>query len=420
MERWIAKVIALAVMFLLPFVFTLMPLKVSGYFAKKGAAGRKFLSCLMCFGGGVFLATFLLHMAPESRDLVHRHILVPYGFNYPLADLLMGAGFFIVLYIEKIVIKANKNKQKRKMRQRREQCMQFNKLAQYSPATQYPVEFANAAKKTANGKCECSVCDTDCDCEGGLNTQAKEDLQTQSNGHVIKQNVSKCPLLGTGECCNDPVELRMQDTSNGVNDDEAITIIGVRPSNDPEENEELDAHNTRSLVLLLALSLHRIFEGMTLGLQQSIFAVFSLLGAVMCHEVVIGFSLGLQFVKNNLSTKRAFLSCFLVSLILPGGAAVGMVIVEFGDSGATLDMANGVLQSIATGTFIYVTFFEILQEEIGGHDTSILKITSVLVGFIVMALITLVPENTDFPTNFENATASTTTTESVMLVTTMT
>ena len=70
MKRWEAKVLALVGVFLLPFFFTVLPIKVASFFEKYGAKGQKMLSALMCFGGGVFLATFLLHMGPEVSKLL--------------------------------------------------------------------------------------------------------------------------------------------------------------------------------------------------------------------------------------------------------------------------------------------------------------------------------------------------------------
>ncbi len=62
----------------------------------------------------------------------------------------------------------------------------------------------------------------------------------------------------------------------------------------PEEHVGHEHHSTRSIILILALSLHRVFEGMSIGLQQNVQNTGSLFLAVMCHETVIGFSLGLQ------------------------------------------------------------------------------------------------------------------------------
>ena len=86
-----------------------------------------------------------------------------------------------------------------------------------------------------------------------------------------------------------------------------------------------DAHSNRSLILLVALSFHRIFEGMSIGLQHTTSHVLRLFAAVMCHEAAIGFSLGLQFVKNRWSSRRVVLACFLCSLIMPLGVIIGTV-----------------------------------------------------------------------------------------------
>jgi len=70
---------------------------------------------------------------------------------------------------------------------------------------------------------------------------------------------------------------------------------------------------------------------------------------------------------------------------------VGMVMSEVGRPTAAMGIVDGVLQAFATGTFIFVTFFEILQEEIDPRDTSISKVTSALAGFIVMSLLIMIP-----------------------------
>jgi len=151
-------------------------------------------------------------------------------------------------------------------------------------------------------------------------------------------------------------------------------------------------HATRSLVLILALSLHRIFEGMSIGLQQTVTSVVSLFGAVMCHEMVIGFSLGLQFVRSGFALRRLLVTSLVCSLIMPLGVFIGLVMTEIQSGGSNIDIANGLLQAIAMGTFIYVTFFEILQEEVDSEDTSIGKIVCIAAGFAIMALLDLIPE----------------------------
>ena len=61
MQRYVAKIITLGLIFIIPFICTLLPYKLHGIFEKKGEKGKKILSCLMCFGGGVFFVA-ILHM----------------------------------------------------------------------------------------------------------------------------------------------------------------------------------------------------------------------------------------------------------------------------------------------------------------------------------------------------------------------
>jgi len=74
-----------------------------------------------------------------------------------------------------------------------------------------------------------------------------------------------------------------------------------------------------------------------------------------------------------------------------------MAMSEAGRPTTAMGIVDGVLQAFATGTFIFVTFFEILQEEIDPRDTSISKVLSALTGFIVMSLLIMIPVEPESP-----------------------
>lgn len=211
-------------------------------------------------------------------------------------------------------------------------------------------------------------------------------------------------MAGTGECCNDPplankdmsqkekqIVITMKVDDNPLNH----SIINASTAEMDSENHAGHHHATRSLILILALSLHRIFEGMSIGLQVSVTNVASLFIAVMCHETVIGFSLGLQFIKSGFKLHRLLVTSLVCSSIMPVGVLIGLSMTETGSDASYVEIANGILQAIAMGTFIYVTFFEILQEQIDPEDTSLSKIVCIAAGFVMMALLDLIPEEQD-------------------------
>lgn len=362
MQRLVAKILAGIGVFVIPLVCTLIPIKMGNYFMKKGNTGKRALSCLMCFGGGVFFATFMLHMTPEVRNILEAALITPNHIEYPLAEFLMAAGFFVVLLIEKLALSMHEKAQTRKHKkchdcpftEPRGDCP-FNEEEGKNDtcAPNHLIDVEDLGNNLPNKGIKLQPCDS-CECGGDCESK------------TVEPPAEKHKMI-------DP------------------PVVTVQPMEEFMEQEAAH-HASRSLVLVIALSLHRIFEGMSIGLKYTTVGVWNLFIAVLCHETVIGFSLGLQFVRNRFSDKRNMLYCCLVSLIMPVGVAIGTALVESGGSSNGLDIVNGVLQAISTGTFIYVTFFEILQDEITHADHDMGKVFSLMVGFTVMAGLVAIPE----------------------------
>ncbi len=59
------------------------------------------LDIMTCFGGGVLFGTYLITMTPEVRMLLEHG--VSHDIDYPLPEVLTGLGFFMMLFVEKLV-----------------------------------------------------------------------------------------------------------------------------------------------------------------------------------------------------------------------------------------------------------------------------------------------------------------------------
>lgn len=135
--------------------------------------------------------------------------------------------------------------------------------------------------------------------------------------------------------------------------------------------------------LVLALSAHSVFEGLALGLQEDGAKLGSLFIGVAIHETLAAVALGVSVAKAALLMKDAVKLAVTVSLMIPLGIGVGMGI----QTAQTLagGIVSVVLQGMAAGTFLFVTFFEILSRELEDKQDRLLKVLFLIVGYGLLA-----------------------------------
>nr|AAI13770.1 Solute carrier family 39 (zinc transporter), member 2 [Mus musculus] len=144
----------------------------------------------------------------------------------------------------------------------------------------------------------------------------------------------------------------------------------------------------RALVLLLSLSFHSVFEGLAVGLQATVAATIQLCVAVLAHKGLVVFSVGLRLGKIGTGPRWTTFCILSLALMSPVGLALGLTVAG-GASGQTQGLAQAVLEGIAAGTFLYVTFLEILPRELACPEAPLAKYSCVAAGFAFMALIAL-------------------------------
>ncbi|CAD7684480.1 unnamed protein product [Nyctereutes procyonoides] len=143
-----------------------------------------------------------------------------------------------------------------------------------------------------------------------------------------------------------------------------------------------------SLVLLLSLSFHSVFEGLAVGLQPTVAATVQLCLAVLAHKGLVVFGVGLRLVRRGAGARWAALSILSLALMSPVGLVLGLAATE-GDPQGGRGLAQAVLEGVAAGTFLYVTFLEVLPRELASPEAPLLKWGCVAAGFAFMAFIAL-------------------------------
>ncbi|XP_004609565.2 zinc transporter ZIP2 isoform X2 [Sorex araneus] len=144
----------------------------------------------------------------------------------------------------------------------------------------------------------------------------------------------------------------------------------------------------RALVLLLSLSFHSVFEGLAVGLQPTIAMTVQLCLAVLAHKGLVVFGVGLRLVQIGTRARWAMVSIVSLALMSPLGLAIGLAVAQ-GDMQGGRGLAQAVLEGVAAGTFLYVTFLEILPRELAAPESPLAKWGCVAAGFTFMAFIAL-------------------------------
>lgn len=103
-----------------------------------------------------------------------------------------------------------------------------------------------------------------------------------------------------------------------------------------------------------------------------------MLGAVSAHKLVIAFCIGVELIATRTKTWLTIVYITTFAFVSPLGIGIGLILV--GGEGAATQVASAVLQGLASGTLVYVIFFEIWK----GDRSGILQYIASLFGFFLM------------------------------------
>ncbi|KAL4715986.1 hypothetical protein ACJJTC_013286 [Scirpophaga incertulas] len=331
----LAKGVSMAVLFCASMICGLAPLLISrrlNLVSAKEASTLKntnrVVMTLLSFGGGVLLSTTFLHLMPEIQENVA--YLQSAGrlaeFDFPLTPLLTCCGFFIMYLVEELVHMYIHSRER--------------KNGQAAPLVRNLSVRRSGVARSDNGG-QRSVTNSTADLIDSDSIK-KQDIETDHHHHHHHHSQHSHSHM--------PTELG----------DDVTSAL-------------------RGLLIVLALSIHELFEGLAVGLESSTQNVWYMLGAVSAHKLVIAFCIGVELIATNTKTVLSIVYIITFALVSPLGIGIGIILV--GGEGATAaGVYSVVLQGLASGTLLYVIFFEIWK----GDRTGILQFVASIVGFFLM------------------------------------
>ncbi|XP_075166017.1 zinc transporter ZIP3-like [Haematobia irritans] len=382
----IAKCAAMVCLFCATILFGCIPFILNYWLKwtekKPDSRSAHIVQYLLYFGGGVLLATTFIHLLPEVQEVVeHLQECGNIGeTRFALAETLMCAGFFLMYLIEECVHSyLHRHKSGKKSRKddvsaafERGHSVRNSVLVRGSKKSKHSQNSCNNSGETLpvtdnsvyeNSKYHVSTLTVDTlidpNCSG-----KHSDLQLQTNGDGGKRSSSS-------SACNTPKHHHEHNHENGHGHSHMPL--------DQNVNDGTVSSSLRGLGIVLALSLHEVFEGLAIGLEDSTSSVWFLFGAVSAHKLVLAFCVGVELIVARTRPILAAIYTVTFAIVSPIGVGIGLG-VSHNSSTSEDTLLSAVLQGIACGTLLYVVFFEILSK----HHAGLGAFLAMLIGFGLM------------------------------------
>jgi len=375
----VTKVVVLILLGTIKLVFGLAPLVLARVFKKKrnnnnGYWVKKFIGSVLCIGGGVLLSTVFIHMLKEVRESMDRATILgmlPKEADYPFAELIICMGFLLILLIESVVHKFFGG------HGHGHGHGSSSSDAKNDDFLDSPQEITVKIPRVAGSH---HVFDNPAFSEESPRNEGPETIQPSSEASPYFSNKR---VEATGSMLNLP--------SNSFNS--TTDSLAIKHSKTPSKSKQArDSRkllsSVRGFLVVLALSVHSLFEGMAVGLEETSGGVWQLFLAITIHSIAIVFCIGTEMVSSGTRQARIITSMVVLSVVTPVGVVMGLLLTLHAqtETGAHV-LLVGVLQGVAGGTLLYITFFEVLsRDKLAKYGMSgMVGALVIMLGFTVMA-----------------------------------
>ena len=132
-------------------------------------------------------------------------------------------------------------------------------------------------------------------------------------------------------------------------------------------------------VLMIALSVHSVFEGLALGISDQESDVLNMALAILIHKGAASSSLGISLVKTFPDDfKLCRWLVFTFSCATPLGVILGIILAGQGT------IYGIIFSSLAAGTFVYIGCSEVVVEEFSMEGLRFVKLLFFLLGATII------------------------------------
>ncbi|XP_046406515.1 zinc transporter ZIP3-like [Ischnura elegans] len=363
MEATLLKILCMVILFIILSTCGLIPVvavwksKITNF----SEITSTLISLCNCLAGGVFLGMCFLGLFPYVREKFDE-ILVELNVktSFPVAEFVVILSFILFLFIEQTLLVFRGNK---------ESCDISGGNISLKMSDIEDSDFRENRKKCAD--------------ESRIRLLESESPDRECfDGKSKEETVN--PLTSSSPCLSTKKTSALGQQCGNFNSSRAISSLGGHNHCDLVYVFQKDS-SMRNLIFLFAVSIHSLFEGMALGLQTDTVKILHLFLAVLIHESLVAFALGVNVAKYNLGLLTSLKYIVLVTGSIPVGIIIGILCGTA--TGLYGKIISGLFQGLAAGIFIHVTFMELLPEEFLSHKNRIYKVLFFFLGFLCMAIV---------------------------------
>lgn len=324
------KVGALLFMAAATIIVALIPIYVRNKISSSSSRKRRerLLSVLLCFGAGNLIGVTFIHIMPHTREYINDaidHGLIP-DMHFPLAEVLICTGFFLIYVIEDIV----------------HECVERH----YNKCEGCPVQ---------NTACNNAIVEVGRDCKESERALVRDITIDKANEDISHK----------GHDCPDPATLMKGEYTTVIN---AVTVI-------------------------TALSIHDVFEGFSIGLEQKAEDVWLLAVVLVIHKCLLAFSIGMELLQEGVKLIPYLAAMITFGLATPIGGAIGLASLSVESKTASGVMVPAVLNGLSGGCILFCVFCEIISRERARPNKSFIRIVSLMLGFGMILGLALLPHH---------------------------
>eukprot|EP01012_Entosiphon_sulcatum_P011982 TRINITY_DN17457_c0_g1_i1.p1 TRINITY_DN17457_c0_g1~~TRINITY_DN17457_c0_g1_i1.p1 ORF type:complete len:384 (+),score=54.14 TRINITY_DN17457_c0_g1_i1:27-1154(+) len=335
------KIILILVIGFATFAASAMP-----WFLRRLRQAAAVMHVLSCFAGGVMIGAALCHMFPDVSEAFEEYFAMagtsglvrPEDAGYPFAFLIAGSVVIMLLAVDKGL------------------AHRWVNAHQGPDGNSHSHSHAHAHSYTPNP-------------------------QAEEPPPILEP--SFCPA---GDSPFAPVEGSVVHVEvDGAVPPSDTPVVGI-PEIELERGKQ--KHILEAYLFFVALSIHSIFDGLSVGAEQELSGFYALMIALVTHKLLDGFALGVPVFYARLPLFHTLFALIFCASMTPLGIGIGWAATAT-MNGARATLARAIIVSISAGSFLFIAFIEMLPAAFEHERYILLKIISCFLGFGLMAIIAL-------------------------------